>query len=226
MAEIAKMAKRQGYCGPVEVMISAAGWGFLRVSKLKVVLPIIPVNIRRSLAPGNPGRLCIYKQTPILRELKQNFSLIPGAIQRINRAPSIVVWGNVYMKSKPQKVAWRIPEFAEAIGCCRSHVYDLIERGHLETRKLGYARYIITKPLDYLNKRDTTPLWPGRGKTARRCPYTITATGRLYYHPRYTAERSWSPDSHTASNSTKPIHQHDHPEIRGNAKEDMTRWLI
>lgn len=56
------------------------------------------------------------------------------------------------------KVCWRIPEFADAIGCSRSHVYDLLKRGKLETRKLGYMRVIVTSPRRYLDNNDTTPL--------------------------------------------------------------------
>jgi predicted DNA-binding transcriptional regulator AlpA len=49
-----------------------------------------------------------------------------------------------------KKAAWRITEFAEAIGCSRAQVYILINRGLIPTRKLGKVRLILTSPAEFL----------------------------------------------------------------------------
>jgi hypothetical protein len=56
------------------------------------------------------------------------------------------------------RVCWRINEWAGAVGCCRAHVYDLLKRGKIEARKLGYMRVIVTPPRAYIDRNDTTPL--------------------------------------------------------------------
>ena len=37
----------------------------------------------------------------------------------------------------PLRLAYRVPEAAEALGICRAHVYNLITRGELRAVKIG-----------------------------------------------------------------------------------------
>jgi len=48
------------------------------------------------------------------------------------------------------KVGWRIYEWANDIGCGRSHVYDLLGSGKIKAKKSGKATIIVTPPAEYL----------------------------------------------------------------------------
>jgi hypothetical protein len=49
-----------------------------------------------------------------------------------------------------EKYGWRVGEWAFAVGCSRSRVYELIAAGKLDTVKLGAARLVRTHPADFL----------------------------------------------------------------------------
>ena len=50
----------------------------------------------------------------------------------------------------PEKVAWSITEWRQAVGCSRAQVYVLIARGEIDSRVMGTKRLILTPPLDYV----------------------------------------------------------------------------
>jgi hypothetical protein len=51
---------------------------------------------------------------------------------------------------RPTRAAWRIEEWAEAVGLSRMSVYNLFYKGHIQSVKSGKARLIITSPADYI----------------------------------------------------------------------------
>lgn len=48
------------------------------------------------------------------------------------------------------KAGWRVKEWATACGLSRAHVYNLLNRGALDSVKDGKARIITTSPGAYL----------------------------------------------------------------------------
>jgi len=48
------------------------------------------------------------------------------------------------------KAGWRVKEWATACGLSRAHVYNLLNRGALDSVKDGKARIITTSPCAYL----------------------------------------------------------------------------
>ena len=54
------------------------------------------------------------------------------------------------MASPPEKVAWSITEWRQAVGCSRGQVYNLIARHEIDSRVMGTKRLILTPPLDYV----------------------------------------------------------------------------
>lgn len=41
------------------------------------------------------------------------------------------------MRTNPEPLAYSVADACSAISCCKSHLYNLIRAGKLETRKLG-----------------------------------------------------------------------------------------
>jgi hypothetical protein len=58
-----------------------------------------------------------------------------------------------------QKVGWRVREWAAAVGCCRAQVYLMLNRGELDSVKVGRMRIITTSPDQFLTKaaQQSTP---------------------------------------------------------------------
>lgn len=57
------------------------------------------------------------------------------------------------MKSKPpenKRAGWRIPEWAQQIGCCRSTVYNLAKAGEIEIVRVGGLAIVRTDPAEFL----------------------------------------------------------------------------
>lgn len=58
----------------------------------------------------------------------------------------------VALSANPEKVGWRISEWAAAVGLCRATVYNLLGDGKLCSVKSGSARIITTSPSEYLSR--------------------------------------------------------------------------
>lgn len=41
------------------------------------------------------------------------------------------------MNTQPEPLAYSVADACRAVSCCKSHLYNLIRAGKLETRKLG-----------------------------------------------------------------------------------------
>jgi hypothetical protein len=52
--------------------------------------------------------------------------------------------------ANPEKVGWRINEWADAVGLCRASVYNLLDDQKIAAVKSGSARIITTSPREYL----------------------------------------------------------------------------
>jgi hypothetical protein len=50
----------------------------------------------------------------------------------------------------PDKVGWRVSEWADDVGLGRAFTYQLIGEGRIKSVKIGAARIITTSPADYL----------------------------------------------------------------------------
>jgi len=57
---------------------------------------------------------------------------------------------DVAAEPSPNKVGWRVNEFASDTGISRSLVYEKINEGLIASVKLGAARIITTSPSDFL----------------------------------------------------------------------------
>lgn len=50
----------------------------------------------------------------------------------------------------PDRIAWTAAELAEALGCTRQHIQNLISRGEIHSVKLGRRRFIPRAVVDAL----------------------------------------------------------------------------
>jgi hypothetical protein len=53
----------------------------------------------------------------------------------------------------PPRVAWRIGEWAAAVGCCKQTVYNLVADGELELVKLRGMSLVRPGPSEYLDRQ-------------------------------------------------------------------------
>jgi AraC-like DNA-binding protein len=53
-------------------------------------------------------------------------------------------------RGKQAKFGWRVTEWASAIGCSRSYVYNLLAADTIVSVRSGRSRIILTHPADYL----------------------------------------------------------------------------
>jgi hypothetical protein len=51
------------------------------------------------------------------------------------------------------RAAWRISEWADAVGCCKQTVYNLINAGELELVKLRGMSLVRPGPSEYLDRQ-------------------------------------------------------------------------
>jgi hypothetical protein len=52
--------------------------------------------------------------------------------------------------ASPTKAGWRVPEWAADVSLSRAYVYELIAAGRIKSVKIGAARIITTRPVDFL----------------------------------------------------------------------------
>ena len=55
--------------------------------------------------------------------------------------------------SAPLRAAWRVAEWAAAIGCCRATVYNLHLRGEIELISIGRMTLVRPGPTEFLDRK-------------------------------------------------------------------------
>jgi hypothetical protein len=58
----------------------------------------------------------------------------------------------------PDKVGWRVSEWAADVGISRAFAYEMIAEKTIRSVKVGAARIITTPPADYLRSLGETEL--------------------------------------------------------------------
>jgi excisionase family DNA binding protein len=55
-------------------------------------------------------------------------------------------------KMNPDKVGWRVNEWADDVGLGRAYTYELIKEGRIKSVNTGRARIITTPPTEFLRQ--------------------------------------------------------------------------